>query len=297
MKWDYASVTSWGLDQVGLDGQDRFVAVVGKLAQALTGDVEMTKPLNGYQQGFQVVRDGGLLAQCFTAGTGAAEGSSQFVAANTAHEVYPVLQDLLPSHQITRLDACEDYSGDGVWDRLVALLTRIATECGVTMAPFGEGHVRPDGTRDVTKGRSWYFGSKSSAFRIVLYEKGLQQIALGIPADPTWVRLEVRVRPSSKAKGLIANFRPQPVDLLGMSSWGLQVAQALGADSVERFNIGSVWKPSEQEQVAMRIVRMFDRGLDNLLEQCGSVEAVGRLLYQVKAKANEAGSLLESVKA
>lgn len=296
MRWDYASVTSWGLDELGLHGEDRFVSTVGEIARALSGDVEMTKPLNGYQQGFQVVRDGVMLLQCFTSGTGSAVGSSQFVSASTAHEVYPILQDILPSHQVTRLDACEDYCGEGVWGRLVALLTRVATECSVTMAPFGEGHIRPDGTRDATKGRSWYFGSKASAFRIVLYEKGLQQIAMGVPADPTWVRLEVRVRPSSKAKSLIARARPQPVDLLGMSSWGLQVAQALGADSVGRFNIGSVWKPSEQEQVAMRIVRMFDRGLDNLLEQCGSPEAVGRLLFQVKAKGSEADSLLESVK-
>lgn len=295
MKWDYASVTKWGLDEIGADGQDRFVQMVAQLAARLGADIESAKPLNGYQQGYQITRTGELLVQCFTAGTGAAQGSSQFVAANTAAEVYPIIQDLMPRHSITRLDACEDYAGAGVWDRLVELLARIATQCDVTMAPFGEGHVRPDGTRDATKGRSWYFGSKSSSFRIVLYEKGLQQIALGVPADPTWVRLEVRVRPSSKHKALIADCRPQPVDLLGMSAWGLQVAQAIGADHVERFNIGSVWKPSEREQVAMRIVRMFDRGLDNLLEQCGSVEEVGRLLFQVKAKANEAGALLESM--
>ena len=90
---------------------------------------------------------------------------------------------------MSRLDACEDYSGPGTWDKLEALVTEVCSLHKVTMAPFGEGHIRPDGTRDATKGRSWYCGSKNSPFRIVIYEKGLEQIAKGIPDDPTRVRL------------------------------------------------------------------------------------------------------------
>lgn len=294
MKWDYSSVTVWGLDQNGPDGEDIFTREVFSLAQSLSCQIESEKPLNGYQQGFKLVRGDDLVCQAFTAGTGSAQGSSQFIAASTADQVYPLLQDRFPGHGVSRLDAAEDFCGAGTWDRLVAMLTAIAAEHRVTMAPFGEGHVRPDGSRDATKGRSWYFGSKSSAFRVVLYEKGLEQVAKGIPADPTWVRLEVRIRPSSKAKSLFGHVRLVPFDLLGMSRWGMDIAKQLQGPELTRYQIGSVWKPTEQDKVALKIVRMFDRGLDYLLEQYGTPEEVGRALYEVKAKNSEATSLIPS---
>lgn len=292
MKWDYSAVTVWGIDQSGPDGVDIFTREVAELARSLSCEIESEKPLNGYGQGFKLCRKGDLICQAFTAGTGAAQGSSQFIAASTADEVYPLLQERFPGHGVSRLDAAEDFHGEGTWDRLEAMLTAIASRHRVSMSPFGEGHKRPDGTRDVTKGRSWYFGSKNSAFRVVLYEKGLQKIAEGIAADPTWVRLEVRIKPSSKAKSMFGKIRLQPFDLLGMSRWGSEVGEHLQGPELTRYKIGSVWKPTEQDKVALRIVRMFDRGLDYLLEQYGTPEEVGRLLYEVKAKNTEAAALL-----
>lgn len=70
-------------------------------------------------------------------GRRSAKGSSQFVAASTASEVYPILRDMFPRHSVSRLDACEDYSGEGTWDKLEAMLTEICTRHGVSMAPFG----------------------------------------------------------------------------------------------------------------------------------------------------------------
>lgn len=292
MKWDYSSVTVWGIDQNGPDGEDIFTREVAALAQSLSCQVESEKALNGYSQGFKLLRGDELICQAFTGGTGSAEGSSQFIAASTADEVYPLLQDRFPGHGVSRLDAAEDFCGAGTWDRMEAMLTAIAAQHRVSMAPFGEGHRRPDGTRDVTKGRSWYFGSKSSTFRVVLYEKGLEQIAKGIPADPTWVRLEVRVRPASKAKSLFGQVRLVPFDLFGMSRWGVDIGQQMQGPELTRYKIGSVWKPSEQDKVALKIVRMFDRGLDYLLDQYGTPEEVGRMLYEVKAKSDEAGALM-----
>jgi len=291
MKWDYASVVKWGLDQKGPDGEDYFVRDVVKLAEILGCQLESEKALNGYRQGFKLVRNSDMICQAFTDGSGSAAGSSLFIAASTADEVYPILQDLYPGHSASRLDAAEDWHGEGTWDRLEAMLTQIAADFGVSMSPYGEGHRRPDGTRDETKGRSWYFGSKSSTFRIVLYEKGLEQIAKGIPADPTWVRLEVRVRPSSKAKSQLGAVKLLPFDLFGMSRWGVEVGRRMQGPELIRYNIGAVWKPSEQESFMLKVVRMFDRGLDYALSECGSPEEVGRRLYQVKAKANEAEAL------
>lgn len=288
MKWDYAKVTVWGLDGPGPDVQDMFSREVATLAQRLEADIEDGSHLDGYQQGFQITRKGEVLVKCLTAGTGDAQGSSCFVAASTAAEVYPILQDMFPRHSVARLDACEDYVGPGTWDRLEAMLTRLCRDYRVSMSPFGEGHIRPDGTRDSTKGRTWYCGSKSSPFRVVLYEKGLQQLAKGVPDDPTHVRLEVRVKPSSKVKAQLGAMSLKPSDLLSMSGWGMELGRLMGVEGLERLNIGSVWKPSEIEQTALKVVRMFDRGLDHLLAELGTPEAVGRLLFQVKEKADEA---------
>lgn len=293
MKWDYSSAVVWGLDQRGPDGVDLFDKAVVELAQKLGGQLEIGELLNGYQIGFKIVRDGGLLVHCLTGGTGSAQGSSQFIAASTASEVYPIFKELHPIHSLSRLDAAEDYCGDGTWDKLEAMLTKVCGEHGVSMAPYGEGHRRPDGTRDETKGRSWYCGSKKSPFRIVLYEKGLEQLAKGIPADPTWVRLECRVMPKSKAKAHLCRRNLKPIDILGFSRWGLDVAAYMGAEDIKRVTIGSVWKPNDIEQVAMKIVRMFDKGIEYLMEQQGSAEAVGRLLIDMQKKNREAKGTMQ----
>lgn len=297
MKWDYATVIKWGLDQDGPDGVNLFSREVVALAKTLHAEIEPGDKINGYQEAYNLVCGDQVLCRCLTGGTGSASGSSMFQAEHTAATVYPVLQDMFPKHSISRLDAAEDYRGEGTWDKLEMLLTSICATHRVSMAPFGEGHWRPDGTRDATKGRSWYCGSKSSPFRVVLYEKGLEQIAKGIPADPTWVRLEIRIRPSSKAKEHVGSARLSPVDLFGMSRWGVALGHALGAVDVPRMAIGSVWRPSEREEMALKIVRMFDRGMDQLLDQVGTPEEVGRLLYAVHQKYQQAKGTKDKLKA
>lgn len=294
MKFDFASVTHWGLDEDGPDGQNRFDLAVVELAKRLGGDIEVGDRLNGYQVSYQIVRKGHRLVQCLTGGPGAARGSSQFIAASTADEVYPVIRDMFPRHCISRLDACEDYYGEGCWDRLEAMLTKICGEHGVSMAPYGEGHTRPDGSRDVTKGRSWYCGSKASPFRIVLYEKGLEQLAKGIPDDPTRVRLEVRVRPSSKAKALVGSCNLQPADLLGFSRWGKDVALFMGHEDIKRLAIGSVWNPTEQERLCLKIVRMFGKGIERLMED-HAPEEIGRMICEMQRQNREAEETLKAI--
>ena len=135
---------------------------------------------------------------------------------------------------------------------------------------------------------------QNSPFRIVIYEKGLEQIAKGIPDDPTRVRLEVRIRPSSKSKEFVGSSGLMPIDLFGMSRWGLEVAKRLGVAELKRMAIGSVC-PTECEEVAQKIVKMFDRGMDRLLEQYGSPEEVGRILYEIQQKSRTAKQLKNSM--
>ena len=176
---------------------------------------------------------------------------------------------------------------------LEGMLTKVCARHGVSMAPYGEGHTRPDGSRDKTKGRSWYCGSKASPFRIVLYEKGLENMAKGIPDDPTKVRLEVRVRPSSKAKEMVGTYDLKPADLLGFSRWGKDVGEYMGYQELERIAVGSVWNPSQQEKLILKIVRMFDRGIEEMIKEYPP-EEIGRMLVEIHKK-NRAAS--DAVKA
>lgn len=292
MKWDFCTATVWGCDEVGPDGRDRFGDLLETFQTRLAADVEPGQSINGYAIAFNLVRDGQQIMRLLAGGSGSAAGSVLLQAENTAQEVYPLIQELYPRHGVSRLDAAEDYTGEGAYSRLEAMLTDVCTRHKVAMSPFGEGHIRPDGTRDATKGRTWYCGSKASPVRIVLYEKGLQQLAKGIPADPTWCRLEVRVRPSSRMKHVLGASALQPVELFGMSRWSDEVGKFMGVADIKRMQIGSVWRPSDQQAVALKIVRMFGTALQSLLQDEGTPEKVGQVLYQVLDQERQAREIM-----
>lgn len=300
MKWDFVSSTVWGLDQPSLSpefpGQSRFNVSVVEMASRLNCDIETGKPKNGYSECYYLKNGDTLICQALTGGTGDAEGSSQFIAASTADRVYPIIRDLFPSHNVSRLDAAEDYCEEGAWGRLEAILTKIAKEHRVSMRPNGEGHKRPDGTRDKTKGRTWYFGGKSSVLQIVLYEKGLEMLSKGIPADPNWVRVEIRVHPSSKSKSLFAQIPDlSPAMLFGMSAWSKAVGEALNVMDLKRFNVGTVWKPSDLERTALYIATQFAAALDGILVQQGSPERAWMYLQELSKRGEQARNALKIV--
>lgn len=296
MKWDYVRFTVWGVDDIGSDGLRMFDSAVVKLAEKLNCELSLGKAFDGYKVCFQLRRGDDLVCQALSDGTGGAEGSSQFVAASTAHEVFPILREMFPKYGISRLDAAEDYCELGAWDRLEAILTRIATANRVAMEPKGEGHKRSDGTRDKTKGRTWYFGGKSSVLQIVLYEKGLEQIAKGVPADPNWVRVEVRVKPNSKGKSVFSMLDDlQPAMLFGMSAWSKQVGDALLMMDLKRFNVGTVWRPSDLDRTALHVATQFQAMLDELLVRHGTPEAAWLYLHGLKEKTDQAKALLAAI--
>lgn len=297
MKWDYSSISVWGLDEQCLDtqflGKTRFEKSVVELAQKLHGGIEQGRPLDGYLDSYIVVRDGVRLVACFNGGTGGAKGSSHFECKSTAGEVYPLLQVMYPHHSVSRLDAAEDFTGQGAYGFLESMLTKVCSRHNVSMAPFGEGHVRPDGRRDTLKGRTWYCGSKNSVFRIVLYEKGKEQLGKGVVADPNWVRLEARVRPVSKSKWSLGHPNLKPIDLLGCSRWGMEVAEYLGVADIQRLSMGGVWNPREEERLADKIVRMFPVAVADLVSTKDAAE-IGELLRAAVARQQEVKALIEA---
>ena len=234
----------------------------------------------------------------FTSGSGNAEGSTFFESASFADEVYPLLQRLFPRHSVSRLDACVDFFGQTSWDNIEEKLTEICTKRRVLMSPSGAGHKRPDGSRNKTKGRSWYCGGKFSPFQVVFYEKGLMNIGKGIPDDPQRVRLEVRVRPKSNAKRSVGEMKPKPEDLFGMSKWGIDIADYLGIGGIQRVNIGTVYQSKigtkDDDQLIGRIVRIFGKGIGYAMKRL-SPEEFGNMLKDEQGRQQQARDILRKV--
>ena len=281
MKFDYYSATVWGRDENGPSGTNLFDEDVAFFASEFRGTtIERLSARNGYEFGCSIRRGEDQILACFTGGSGGAARSSHFEAASSANEVYPVFKSRFPDHMVSRVDVAEDYTGEGAWEKLEALITRVCHDYGVSMAPYGEGHLRPDGTRDALKGRSWYCGSKSSPFRAVLYEKGKEQLSKGVLADPNWVRLEIRVRPQKEGKAFIGSTILLPAMVMGCSRWGKRLGELIGVEDIQRLQIGSIWRPTELDRLALKIVRMFDSGIERLIEEDGlTPEEFGKLIF------------------
>lgn len=274
MRWDYCGVSVWGLDQHG------YKCAMKKLISNLGEGVRETsiKPRNGYAKGVCIAQGCKKIVSIFTHGSGSAQGSTFFEAASRADDVYPLLQSMFSEHGVARLDACQDFTGLTAWRDLEQMLTEICTRHKIAMSPSGEGHARPDGTRNPTKGRSWYCGGRTSQFRVVIYEKGKMNLEKGVPDDPNRVRLEVRVRPKSTAKRKLSGLKLIPDDLLGMSKWGLDLANKLAIDGIQRVNIGSIWRPvTDDDQLVTNIVRLFRKGIGEAMKNM-SPEELGKKL-------------------
>ena len=172
---------------------------MAELAQRLGGDIEIGEALNGYSQGFHIVRDGEVLLRCLTRGAGSAADTSQFLAASTASEVYPIFQELYPKHSVSRLMPVRTIraqvpgTSSRHWLRRSARFTR-------SLWPHSAKAMSARTVRGRHQGPLLVLREQKFAVQDCHLRKGLEQIAKGIPDDPTRVRLEVRIRPVPSPK-------------------------------------------------------------------------------------------------
>lgn len=121
------------------------------------------------------------------------------------------------THSVSRLDVCEDYTGEGVFEQLDSLFVGIAVQHGVRLDQAG------DWLRQ--NGRTRYIGSKKSTTLTRVYEKGWQQYAdakangtkLPEDFDITRTRVETQLRPPSKDKQAAAKY--SCADVVAYSTW------------------------------------------------------------------------------
>jgi len=190
------------------------------------------------------------------------------------------------AHRVSRADVCLDLDrGDpGLFDELQALIDPLARPSGVSVRMIHD----PSPTSE--KGRTIYFGAmKSSDVIIRVYEKGKEQIETGANPDasPTWVRVELVVRPRKDRKDLAATI---PADeLFGFSKWSSRVYEALMSQAIPRHPDTSI-KLHHDQIVFGHMVRQYGPLIRRLVEAdgWGDLEAA---LYRALWTPKERGSL------
>lgn len=271
MKFDAYWATFWG-DSGCFNGgihQDLFQAVCVEFAKRLGCDIDLGGKLaGGYRETFLLQREGEVVCQMVTNGSGSSAGSHQIrVQGKHSPEVAALVRELLPMHTVSRADVAVDLKAEGVFERLVKQFEQIGQEAGVTLRREGAGWYEHQ--RD--KGRTLYLGSRQSAVMLRLYERGKKLLGEGEQADPNLVRIEVEVKPGSKAKRLLAHIEESA--LFGCSAWTKRIAELLGAPDLQRIQCGTVWRRADMQRAVQALARQYGQTLMRLRDQLGSADA------------------------
>ena len=230
--------------------------------------IEPDRPKNGYQVG-QVLKHGGdAIARVWWQGN-----PGVHVICHSEHSVRlaPVLRGLA-GHQVTRVDAREDWIEAGMFDRLAAPLIGYAKAHGIVINQLGDW-VRGEG-------RTLYLGSRSSPVMLRLYEKGYQ-IGIHAGGNPDHVRLEVEVKPKGAANRHAVS-RWTPGECFAASQWVVEALKTIGWDHLQAKSIGTVYRPSDDERARLAIQRQYGQVLRRWFEETGDAQAfAGELLAGV----------------
>lgn len=230
-------------------------------------DLSSSKPIKGqnsYLYGVSISRGDVCIARVFWGGVNGPEPHVVSTSHN-APGVSSLLRARFPNHRITRVDVCEDYTGEGTWDLLYSELERFALHKGLKLSQVG------DYTRGES-GRTLYVGSRQSVVYLRLYEKGHES---GHP-DKNWVRLEIVVRPKrSKARQYFASQPPEA--FFGASAWSLQLYGHLTSLSVPRVVSGTIRAPTDDEKAFQHLIAQYTNVLGRLASARGVSFVLGSL--------------------
>ena len=251
-------------------------SVLSGLSLDLGAEVVAGRALHGYETGWDLKAGGSVVARMLCGGRNGAphvwasgDDTGPLVAAVRAR--WPRL------HRVSRMDAAQDFDGQGTWERLYRACLALADERGLKIDQAGDWH------RGLA-GRTFYVGGRRSAVFVRLYEKGkqLRGLALdgGLDISADLVRLEVQVRPEGAARDRAALGEPE--EAFGYADWSRELArQVLGLD-VERVHIRER-RESDDDRALAWLVRQYGEHLERLAEQRGGWAAAGEELRRVKS--------------
>jgi len=255
------------------DGPD---AVLATLSRDLGAEVVEGQALHGYEAGWDLKAGGSVIARMLCGGRNGAphvwaSGDDTEALVSAVRGRWPRL------HRVSRMDAAEDFDGEGTWDRLYRVSLALADERGLKIDQAGDWH------REVA-GRTFYLGGRKSAVQARLYEKGKQLRGLALDGGPDistdLVRLEVQVRPEGPARDRAAFGEPE--EAFGYADWTRELArQVLGLD-VERVHIRER-RESDDERAIEWCVWQYGEHLERLAERAGGWAAAGEEVGRVKS--------------
>lgn len=208
-------------------------------------------------------------------------------------DVVPVFRNLFPDHGVSRVDACQDFTGSTVFEDTQAFLVDAALTRGLRLDQHGDYHRKT--------GRTLYLGSTSSPVRVRWYEKGWEQVAkveaghyvLPDDFDITRCRLETQYRPASRDKKLVATYTPH--DVAAAAEWTRWAHNMmLGFDLARPQKIGV--KRSPHERIMVNLCKQYGRALLVELQNCdGVLEEVARRVFEGIAEHYEQAQRVNSV--
>lgn len=181
-----------------------------------------------------------------------------------------------PDHSVSRMDVCQDYTGEGVFESMDSTLVRLALDTGIRLDQAGDWHRQ--------NGRTRYVGAPKSPTRVRLYEKGWQMLEeakrglreLPDDFDITRTRLEVQVRPQSRDKAKCASYTA--AEVMAYAPWTRQ-AYALLSGFELAVPLKEVRPRSAHHKKLFHLAKQYSRTLlAELSIQDGSFEGLGKRL-------------------
>ena len=169
-------------------------------------------------------------------------------------------------HFPTRVDSCVDWHEKGLFDSLTSSLIVYAQQQNLAINQMGDW-IRGEA-------RTLYLGSKSSAVRLVVYEKTAERRSAGCEGVPEhWVRMEVRVRPKKAHRASVALWEPDQALTAG---W---VANALNETGLwahlQSTSVGTVWRASDDERARTALLRQYSAVMSRWAEELGGWDKFG----------------------
>lgn len=268
-KWDWYSSTIQGVNDPQECGLIDFLLRLYPLS-----DWAPAKNHNGYLYGGQIVRGDHKLVHVLWGGN---PGVNCFATSDDAPALVAALRAFGKPHKPTRMDACEDWHEDGLFESMSGGLIQFAMDNGLSIEQRG------DWVRGTA--RTLYVGSRKSPAYLCLYEKGYEQ---GGDAPLNWVRLEARVSPAKPHREAASMWEP---DHVFAAQWIPRALVALGWAKLESRTVGTVWRRSDDERARAAFIRQYGATISRWADELGSWEALGPA---IQAGIADLGSIAKS---
>lgn len=183
-----------------------------------------------------------------------------------------------PGHSVPRVDVAEDYAGDGVFERLQALIRAnkgVKTKGGYVALPD-----------DMEDGRTWSAGTRGGVAYVRQYEPGKMKERAGEFARNA-VRVELEARPHY-ARDKLAVAAMAPVEVWGLTAWSHRVGQMLTQCDLPRYE--AQVRKYTFDGTTRYIATAFRRHFEEMLSNGEDIERTIRAVWEEEDQLGVSGS-------